>query len=496
MSHNPFFTLISCVIFGGIVEKGSGAYHFDVLPDAISLREFVSSKEFESSKFGNRWDAFYNDHYKMNATDPLGWALNLNYILKGGLLTNSTVVLRSMLELENHDSNRTPIFDPDRTLYMVAKNYAVDDEAAGLMTRVLMEYGAVPMRMGFTNNPLFAGLTVLEVAIRQERPTVVQALLMDPSPLQYDTLEAMADASKDMRQGIEIYRTKVIREATDMYEKVSASKSVDSTVKKSDVGKLEAIIKILKEEKFYIFAETYLNILTMLLFFVIVVVLLIQFLFHLRIKRIPTDSQLSIPRPASSVWWFALHFLATLLSTVPSATLFQTIAMGIGFVGSLVWSGLFTARSDIFAILVISALLQTLFTLICYYTYAPVDDAGLPDDEPSLVRVMFYPKSTDWSRAVSKSTLFIFSCSVSLLTLFTAIDPTTRMYMCPALSISDTYGFKWSWFRVFTICWDIVTFFTLTLRIQRAIETVTVYDLIGELIHRPKESDMEMTEPA
>ena len=465
----------------------------EVLPDALSFVKFLQSNEFDPKEVDEKWDKYYEDNYSINLADPHTWERSMDYILNLALLTNSTSVLRSMLDLTYPMVGRVPIFNPDRALFLVAYHTKIDEEAAGRMARILMEYGANPMKLAHTKNPLLNGLTVVEIAIRHESPTVLQAFLSSPSPLYYETLEAMADSSKNMRRGIEIYRTTVVREALDVYERVSMSRSVNSRTDMHDLGRLESIVQVLKNEKFFVFASLYLNQLIYFLYFIIFISLFVQFLFNLRVKRVPIDSELTLPRKTFNdnnglvVWQFGKHFISTLVSTVPTASFSKCSVYGIVTMGSVVWSTFFTGRSDISAVLVLFIILQSLFTLMCYYTYAPI--SVLNDDTVEdfrVARVMFYPKWKDWSRAVGKSTLFLTSCCVSTVVLFKILDPITRMYWCPAISISDTYGFAWTWMRIFAICWDILIFFTLTFRIQTCVETILVYNLFDKLTSEDK----------
>ena len=188
-------------------------------------------------------------------------------------------------------------------------------------------------------------------------------------------------------------------------------------------------------------------------------------------------------------WWsFLTYSVATLLSSVPTSNLFECIGLGLASFGCVVWSQIFTGRSDVALVLTISIVSQSLITLAAYYYFAPTndnEDSDKYEDEidPSshLYRVMFYPKSRDVSMALTNCAMFLLASTVSFMILYSALDPVHRMYTdCPGASISETYGHNQTLTRVLAMCWDVNIFYCICLRIYRVIDTVSVYGMLAK----------------
>jgi hypothetical protein len=468
-----------------------------------TLLDFMESSQFDPNEFTSMWGKFYARQYKKVAVHGPKWEKKLDMILKGAVATSLPIVLRTVLEIEYPGIVSKPVFNPNRALFYVSTSTDVEEEQMSKMARLLMEYGATPMLIGVSKDPEYAEMTVVEIAIRHQRPMILEAFLEEPSPISFDTLEAMSINSKDARRGVEVFRTRVVRATLDMVRESNQQRTLVQRGAKAEESPAQKVLRVLVNTNVLIFSERYLRIATWILMYLVFVFLLIFFLFQLRVKRIPNPEILMTPW--DDAWWSVLLYsMNTILTSCPQATIFEQIGYGLATVGSILWSQLWTGRRDIALSLLVLIVLQTFFTMSCYTAFAPkisefnsLGDSIWQDGGP-LHKIMYYGRSKDRDRAVNRSLMYLLSCSASFFILLHFLDPRHKMYLCPTLSVSDTYGFDYSLSRTVAVMWDIVIFFSFTLRIFRMIDTVIVFDLPGKLYVSMKaqgtETSLEMTQ--
>ena len=364
--------------------------------------------------------------------------------------------------------------DPNLDLVRVAESPPGSDEReSAKLVRSSVERGGSPL-FHVPNSKR----TILEVFIAQKRSLIVEALFEPPSPIGYDALEERIEfnPTRESRR-VDKLRTKIARQAIA---------SLDNRV-----------WEVLSDNRIFVFAQDYIGELSLLMLYLTVVVLLVHFLYQLRIKQLPNPDVLLSPREETS-WWTLLSIsLSTLFSSLPTSSVFEIIGYGLSLVGGIVWSQLWTNRTDVALLLTIAAVAQTIFTLVCYICYAPMASAGeesfLLIQPPRLQRVMMYPKKSDWNRATVRSCVYLLACFSSFFVLINGLDPVRRMYDCPTPTVGDTYGFDYSVTRSVAVIWDIQIYFVLALRFFRFLDTVSAFELINRLLHVPslKASDKQ-----
>jgi hypothetical protein len=442
---------ISCTeITSGSIKPG------DISVTSDTIERYMSSETFTKSDFVELWKKF--EEANQSAPD---WRNQKNAILKHTITFGSPDRFRALVQIEENSSNRSLAFDPTAALYSVITDASVADEPKAKMIRVCLELGALPTLS-------HEDTTAAEILLQQNKASLLTVLLNDPSPIHYAVLEEMTKRDAKIQRGIEVYRTRLIRE---MNGKKDVSVDVRTAILNSH---------------YYDFADHYLQSEMYLVGFLVVVVMLIQFLYQLRIKRIPINSKLMIPRNVGepNIWWPALQYaLSTVTTSLPTSNLFECIGLAIATFGGIVWSEVYTGRRDVAITISVAVVAQSLWTVTAYYLYAPTNDTDDSDKyeeeiDPSshLYRVMFYPKSKDVSLALTNTAIYLLACSVSVMILFVALDPLNKMYTSSHdLSISDTYGLNRSLTRAVAIAWDSIIFFVISLRVYRAIDTVNVF---------------------
>ena len=415
---------------------------------------FLKSPEFKREDF----EDLFRRYYQTNRNDKTIYSFVQTSISLGDILK-----FRSVVEFRVNQFNDHLLFDPTGVLYMVISVNSPEDRIRAQMIRATLDLGANPLWV--SNNR-----TAAEILIGNNKPLLLRALLESPSPVSGDAFNVGA---LSRTSDPELYRTKLIRQAM----------RVDK-----DSNQLG---DVLKDTHYYTFVDRYLTKEVILLGFTLIVFSIIFFLYQLRIKRVPINSKLMIPRLVGNrnPWWsFLTYSVATLLSSVPTSNLFECIGLGLASFGCVVWSQIFTGRSDVALVLTISIVSQSLITLAAYYYFAPTndnEDSDKYEDEidPSshLYRVMFYPKSRDVSMALTNCAMFLLASTVSFMILYSALDPVHRMYTdCPGASISETYGHNQTLTRVLAMCWDVNIFYCICLRIYRVIDTVSVYGMLAK----------------
>jgi hypothetical protein len=430
-------------------------------PEAVTLAEVVAllgSTEFKRDEFEDLLQRLYVSNRQVIQNDNSLYSLVDTSIRSADILK-----FRSVIEFRTGHPVGQLLFDPTRVLYMVISANSPDDRTLAKMIRATLDVGANPLWI--SNNR-----TAAEIVIDGNRPILLHALLEAPSPVSGDAFNSGIYARTT---DPEVYRTKVIRQAI---------------VKDKDTHQLGVV---LKAAHYYTFVDRYLTKEVILLGFTLAVFSIIFFLYQLRIKRVPINSKLMIPRLVGNrnPWWlFLTYSVATLLSSVPTSNLFECIGLGLASFGCVVWSQLFTGRTDVALVLTISIVSQSILTIAAYYYFAPTNDSEESDKyedeiDPSshLYRVMFYPKSRDVSLALTNCAMFLLASTVSFMILYSALDPVHRMYTdCPGASISETYGLNQTLTRVVAMSWDVNIFYCICLRIYRVIDTVNVYGMLAK----------------
>ena len=426
-----------------------------------SLSRYVLSNDFNRDDFPILFWKFYDSYSQSTDMNSGVWEQDLYALLDAALSTKDPERFRALVKISSRDGQGHLIFDPTRVLYDLVEKNGYDDDLIAKLIRTILGLGA---------DPLFRrhNLTAAEILIGRNKPALLGALLENPSPVSGDVFNQGWDSGMDT----EIYRTKVIRQAI-----------------RADQGS-DALSTVLKNSHYYTFVDRYLTKEVILIGFTMVVFTLIFFLYQLRIKRVPINSKLMIPRIVANrnPWWLLLTYsTSTLLSSVPTSNLFESIGTGLASFGGVVWSYLYTGRADVGLVLVLSIVIQSVITLAAYYSFAPTNDNEDSDKfeeeiDPSshLYRVMFYPKSRDISQALTNCAIYLLANTVSFMILFSALDPVHRMYTdCPGVSISDTYGQAQTLTRSVAMTWDVVIFYCISIRIYRVLDTVNVYGLLA-----------------
>jgi hypothetical protein len=489
--------MLQVVFLLGIASAGDPPVHPPPGYSTDAIIESLRSIEFSPGDFQELWWKYYDSRQEIRASESHKWAAEVDSILSAAVTTGSVASVRALLRLEYPDDlSRRPIFSPSRGLYKVVRSTDMEEADGARMARVLVENGAVPTMFADSKSSKYSRMTCIEIAVRNRRPLVVQALLQDPSPLNFAVLEEMSEKDHDARRGIEIYRSRIIRETIEAKRRaklhgiISVRGGKGGRTNEESIA-VEKIIAMLQEAHVFVFAERYLQSLAMLVVYLVFVFLLVHFLYDLRVKRVPVNSKLMIPISEGSGNSATLDAIAKgcacFASGLPTSNVFETLAGGLACIGSIVHCEIYTKRTDLSTAIVLTVLLQSMITLSCYYAYAPrVNDQQYAETEPLLYRIMFYPKGKDVSAAVMNGAMYVIASSLTFLVMFSVLTPLQAMYFCPGDAVSDTYGFEGSLTRVLTTVWDLLIFFVLTLRTYRAMETVVVFDLVGRLL-KPNE---------
>ncbi len=476
----------------GIAFAGGSKIEHRVQYTPTMVIEAMRASNFDDVGFRQLWWKYFDSRKEMRKSHSEEWDKEVDYILQAAVREGSVASVRVILGFEYpSDPTHRNIFDPSRGLYKVVRAWDMDETKAAHTARVLIEFGAVPTMVGLTDNEEYSNLTCIEIAIRSRKPLVVQALLQDPSPLDFDVLEELGERDMATKRGIEVYRTRVIREiiAAKRSEKLNGIIYVRGPESNAHNSKeVRKIIAMFQDARVFIFAERYIQSLACWVVYLMFVFLLADFLYQLRVKRVPVNSKLMIPIPSTEKgvsFEMLVSGSACLASGIPTSNLFETLSLGLASIGAIFWCEHYCYRTDLSTTLVLTIIVQSLLTLASYYAYAPRSnphDDALFDEEPPLYRVMFYPHGKDMSAAVLNCAMYIIACSSTFMLLFSVLNPVQAMYFCPGESISDTYGFEGSLTRIVATLWDILIFFILSLRIYRTVETVVVFDLIGHLL--------------
>jgi len=427
--------------------------------------KFISSSEYNYEDFTILFWKFYDSNATLRQLEPTVWEHNLNSLIDSVINLKDPVRFRSIVQTRFRENRDGLVFDPTKVLYMVIEKNGQDDVFLGKLIRSCLGLGANPLVK-------YHDRTAAEIVIENDRPNQLAALLETPSPISGDELNMRMKHSDSSSTELEIYRTNLIRQAIRV-----------------DKGSNQ-LGDVLKGAHYYTFVDRYLTKELIVIGFTLVVFTLIFFLYQLRIKRVPINSKLMIPRIVANrnPWWlFLTYSVATLMSSVPTSNLFECMGIGLASFGGVVWSYIFTGRSDVALVLVLCIVGQSLITLSAYYFFAPTNDNEDSDKfeeeiDPSshLYRVMFYPKSRDISQALMNCAIYLVANTLSFMILFSALDPVHKMYTdCPGVSISDTYGHSQTLTRFVAITWDVVIFYCISLRIYRVNDTVNVYGLLA-----------------
>jgi hypothetical protein len=367
--------------------------------------------------------------------------------------------------------------DPNDSLILAVSAPALDEVSAAKQVRAAIEKGASPTK---TSDKTKA--TPLEIALIQRRPMVLQALFEAPSPISAKALEEFVEANPGHRRQVEKFRTKVARNVFAI-SKHAENRSDDSGSK---------MLEVISEAKILSFAEDYLNSLSMMIVYTMIVLVLVLLLYQLRIKQVPHPEVLLTPREEDTLWVLVRMVLSTLTTSIPTSNWFEVLGYGLALVGGVVWSEIFTNRSDLSLCLVLISIIQSLLTLSCYLNYAPLIDPLELSYSRTVHKLMYYPKKSDWNRAVIRCSYYIVACTLTFYLFFFALDPVRQMFDCPTKSISDTYGFEFSLTRTVAVMWDMLVFFSFALRSFRVMDTFIAFDLVKRmLISDRKQEDLD-----
>ena len=227
-----------------------------------------------------------------------------------------------------------------------------------------------------------------------------------------------------------------------------------------------------------------------------VVVLLVIFLYNLRIKQVPHSDVLLVPREEDTLWMLLRMCVSTLTTTIPTSNVFEIAGYGLALIGGVVWSQVWTTRNDLGLVLILSSILQSMLTMMCYMTYTPMVEPGHVALSPSLYKLMMYPKKSDWNRSILRSCYYLVSCTFSYYIYVAVLTPTHKMYDCPTPSISDTYGFDYTVTRTVAVMWDVIIFFSLALRVYRTLDTFVSFDLLNRMFSSSSSPNQEQDEMA
>lgn len=373
---------------------------------------------------------------------------------------------------EPHGINlKEPVSVLNYKLMRYVKGLRFDEADTAKNVRLLLERGASPLVRGLSKLSAFSKLNAIEGAIKRRRALVLEALFAPPSPVSYEALEKQIERFPAKRRDIELLRTEIVRYAV---EETRHKEHIQDTSG-------ERVMEVLSEANIFIFAEEYMNALSLIFFYLVVVFLLVIFLYNLRIKQVPETDVLLVPREEDTLWTFLRMVVSTLTTTIPTSNMFEIAGYGLALIGGIAWSQVFTTRNDLGLVLVLCSLFQTTLTLMCYMTYTPMVEPGHVALAPSLYRIMMYPKKSDWNRSIVRCSYYLIACTLSYYIAVHVLTPTHKMYSCPTPSISDTYGFDYSLTRTVAVTWDIIIFFSFTLRVYRTIDTFVSFDLIRRM---------------
>lgn len=356
-------------------------------------------------------------------------------------------------------------------LFSYARRDKFEEGVAAKRVKLLIEEGASPLATGLSRNVELSKLSALEAAIKRRRSVVLEALLAPPSPVSYEALEEKIQLFPAKRREVEIFRTKIARLA--MEQSRHKDHSQDSSGEK--------LIEVITGAKIFIFAEEYMSSFSLLILYLVVVVLLVVFLYNLRIKQVPHTDVLLVPREEDTIWTLLRMCVSTLTTTIPTSNVFEIAGYGIALIGGVVWSEVYTHRHDLGLLLVLTSILQSILTLMCYMTYTPMVEPGHVALTPSVYKLMMYPKKSDWNRTLVRSSYYLLSCTVSFFIFVYVLTPIQKMYDCPTPSISDTYGFDYTPTRTVAVMWDVIIFFSLATRLNRTIDTFVTFDLSSRM---------------
>ena len=446
------------------------------MPEDVSRDQiwaFLKSADYSSTDIHSLLERYLNSRYHANS---ISWDHELYGIVNEVVKLGEVSKLRDLLTFryDQHD-----IFDPTRVLYTILQTASdPDDTVSAKMTRVALGLNADPLR-------IVNQTTAAEIAISRNKPKLLEALIKSPSPISADAIHMSLKASNHPTLDGDIYATKLIRQAY----------SVDNGS--------HQLSDVLKESHYFNYVHFYLTNEVILIGFTLVVFTIVFFLYQLRIKRVPVNSKLMIPRVVGNrnPWWLLLTYsVATILSSVPTSNLFECIGIGLASFGSVVWAQVFIGRTDVSLVLIVCILAQALITLSAYYLFAPTNDSEDSDKyeeeiDPSshLYRVMFYPKSRDIGQAMTNCAVYLLANSVSFMILFSALDPVHKMYIdSPGASISETYGHSQTLTRTVAMSWDIIIFYCISLRIYRVIDTANVYGSLARSIDQKRRNSLPM----
>ena len=437
--------------------------------DAAAIVNGFGSPEFDPDQFKRSWAEFYDTQAAIREADANAWSRTVDSVLVGAVLSNSSTVLQAVLEVKVPGSNTVPMFNVNRALYKATKTRRLSDDNAAKMVRVALNFGASPFMTGIMKGP-YANLTAVEIAVIRRKPLLVEAFLSPPSPASFEALEEQIQLHPELQREIEIKRTRLAR----TYSPIKRDTRKDDSPART--------LKAMLDGGVFVFAQSYLASLLLLIAYLTFVVTLMSFLFQLRVKQVPNAEVLLTPREDANWWGLLYTVTSTITTTVPTSNPLEIVGFGLAWFGGVVWSQLWTKRSDLGLCLTLVALAQSMLTLVCYLSYAPSvrDQPGLGSGK-SVDKIMMYPKQADWSRAIINSAYYVASCGLTYFILFGALDPVRRMYSCPTPSVSDTYGFEFTLTRTVATMWDILIFFSFALRVYRAIMTVVAFDLFARL---------------
>ena len=446
---------IPSIVMGSIVEP------IGATSDLDSLVRYIKSADYNRDDFPLIFWKFYNSDSHSKGQNSGTFEQTLYSLVEPTLASKDAERFRSLVQIRTNSDTNQLIYDPTKVLYNLVDKDGYDDVFVAKLIRITLGLGANPLHKEHNQ-------TAGEILISRNKPILLGALLENPSPVSGDVFNQGSHSGTDP----EIYRTNLIRQAL-LVDKGS-----------------NALSDVLKNAHYYTFVDRYLTKEVILIGFTMVVFTMIFFLYQLRIKRVPINSKLMIPRMVANrnPWWlFLTYSLSTLLSSVPTSNLFESIGLGLGSFGGVIWSYMFTGRTDVALVIILSIVVQTTVTLAAYYFFAPTNDSEDSDKfeeeiDPSshLYRVMFYPKSRDISQALTNCAIYLLANTVSFMVLFSALDPVHQMYTdCPGVSISDTYGQQQSLTRSVAITWDVVIFYCISLRVYRVLDTVNVYGLLA-----------------
>ena len=458
------------------------------------LTHFLLSSTFDPVEFNRLWSEYHKRQESKPSSQVQELQRKRDLILEAAVASNNPLALETVLGLSI--AGVGPVFDPNRAFFLVASTHEVGDDAVSKIARVLIEYGGSPMKTGVTEDAEFVDMTPVEIAILKRKPKVLQAFLADPSPVSYESLEQLSNYGPQIRRGVELFRTAIVRMMHPLRE--------ESRLHKVNLGQsagdesLDKMHQVLVEENFFVFASRYIDMLLMFLVYLVVIALVIIFIYHLRIKQVPHPETLMKPREEASFSSFIYVSASIVFTASPGSTLLEMLAYGIGLGGSVAWSLIWTRREDVALALFLAVFVQTVITETFYLSFAPKlsSETELADLQARPVhKLMFYPRGSDWNRAVLVTGNYLVSCALSMLILYSTLKPIERMYSCPTISISDTYGFPYSLTRTVAFTWDIIIFFMMSIRVYRVIDTFAVFNMskiVGEYFNPPPSNEDEM----